>query len=522
MTTPKAVARGTNPPRSGAPANRVPPRKFRKTSLRIKFGLSITLLITVTIVAISYFTLQGEKTALKNEMEERGRTIAVNMAVNASKPLFNQDKITLSGFAKDAMQNQGVLYAFIIDESKMYLAHNDMERVKRSEIYQPPLGVTPLGNEKTVVSPPIPYGKEKVTDIAVPILLNNDTKLGEVHIGLSQTRIEATINQALRELTQLAVIFIIFGILVAIILVAIIIRPIKALEAGAQLIGRGNLDYVIPVRSNDEIGNLARSFNRMTTDLKSAQKNLIEKEKMEQELETARKIQAVLLPKEEPVIPGYTIVAYYRSAKEVGGDYYDFHRISDQLLGLAVADVSGKGVPGSLGMVMTRSILRSQVYLADAFQILTRTNGLLFKDIKRGMFVTMFYALLDVNKKTLNCANAGHNPLLLAHHNGTVERFNPSGIALGLDKGERFNNKLQAVNIRLKPGDTFVLYTDGITEAMNAANEEFTEERLAEVVGKNAHLSARDLTDKIVGELTAFAAGAPQHDDITMLTVKVL
>ncbi|MEW6515982.1 MAG: SpoIIE family protein phosphatase [candidate division FCPU426 bacterium] len=499
---------------------RAPAIPKSKRGLRFKFGASITLLLSLTIISISYFALRGEEKALRAEMEQRGITIAKNMAVNAEKPLLRGEILPLATLVKDALGNKGVMYALLVDEDGMILAHNNISEAGKT--YQRPPGVEPLGNRNLAISKPFQFKNTKTVNIAVPVLLQDQAKLGEVHIGLSQSLIDALIQSALMQIIILAIGFVLTGIVVTFILVSVIVRPIKALEAGAMIIGQGNLDYSISVRSQDEIGNLANVFNRMTSDLKSAQKNLIEKEKMEQELETARKIQAVLLPKEDPVATGLEIVSFYKSAKEVGGDYYDFHRLSDKLLGMTVADVSGKGVPGSLGMVMTRSILRSQVYLADAYKILTKTNSLLFKDIKRGMFVTMFYVLIDLQRQVINCANAGHNPMILGHKGGKVELYNPTGIALGLDSGDRFDKKLQAMNIPLKPGDVFLIYTDGVTEAMNKQEQEFTEERLAAVVSRSVDGSAKQINEIIVNELMEFTAGAEQHDDITLVTVKVV
>ncbi|MBN1596302.1 SpoIIE family protein phosphatase [candidate division FCPU426 bacterium] len=494
-----------------------PPKS--KRSLRYKFGLSVTLLLTLTIIFISFFALQGEERALRTELEQRGITIAKNMAVNAAKPLLRGEILPLASLVKDAMGNKGVMYALLVDENGMIVAHNKIS--ESGKTYERPLGVLPLERRMMSISRPFMFEKIKTVDIAIPVLLQNQAKLGEVHIGLSQRLIEEVIRNAVMQIVFIALGFIFTGIVVTLILVSIIVQPIRALEAGAHIIGQGNLDYTINVKSQDEIGNLARTFNKMTGDLKNAQKSLIEKEKMEQELETARKIQAVLLPKEDPHIEGLQIVSFYKSAKEVGGDYYDFHQVKDNILGLTVADVSGKGIPGCLGMVMTRSILRSQIYLADAYTVISKTNALLYKDIKRGMFVTMFFALIDIKKKILNCANAGHNPMIVGHPDGKVEMFNPEGIALGLDKGDRFDKKTQAMNIPLKAGDVFALYTDGVTEAMNTKEEEFTEERLAEVVGRNVGLNAQQLNDTIINELMDFTSGAPQHDDITLITVKV-
>jgi HAMP domain-containing protein len=495
-------------------------KKKQKGGLRYKFGASVTLLLTLTIIFISMFALQGEEQALRQEMTQRGITITRNLSMNATKALMVRDILTLSSLVKDTMENPSVTYAVIVDDKGIIAAHNDITMAEK--VYRRPAGISELGGAKIKISDTFKFADVKIVDIGVPVLLNAQVPIGEIHVGLSQTFIEKTIQDAIRQIGYLALVFIFIGIFVTVIMVSLIVRPIRALEKGAEIIGKGNLDYTINVKSKDEIGNLAKTFNKMTSDLKTAQVKIIEKEKMEQELETARKIQAVLLPKENPKIEGYKIVSYYKSAKEVGGDYFDFLWVNKENLAITVADVSGKGVPGSLGMVMTRSILRSQAQITDAAATLCRTNALLFKDIKRGMFVTMFYAIIDLANKRVNCANAGHNPLILGHADGRVELFNPSGIALGLDNGDRFNPKMQAVDIKLQPGDVFIVYTDGVTEAMNPKEEEFTEERLAQVLGKCVHLDAQAVSDSIVNELMEFTAGAPQHDDITMVTVKVL
>jgi sigma-B regulation protein RsbU (phosphoserine phosphatase) len=172
-------------------------------------------------------------------------------------------------------------------------------------------------------------------------------------------------------------------------------------------------------------------------------------------------------------------------------------------------------------MVMTRSILRSKIGLGKADETLKATNALLYRDIRRGMFVSMFYIVLDTQKRLINCANAGHNPLLLAHTDGIVEMYHPSGIALGLDAGERFNQKLQALDITLQSGDALMIYTDGVSEAMNSKHQEFTEERIAEILGKNVHKNSEDITKILVQELQKFTDGTIQHDDMTMVLIKV-
>jgi len=195
--------------------------------------------------------------------------------------------------------------------------------------------------------------------------------------------------------------------------------------------------------------------------------DLSEKERLEQELRIARDIQGFLFPKESPRMEGFELASLARPAMEVGGDYYDYIEVSKDEWGLVIADVSGKGVPGALVMAVVRSMLRAEaVGKSSAAQVLSRVNMSIYRDIRDDMFVSLFYLVLNVRKRTLNYARAGHDPSILFH--GKEQRYellDRGGIALGLDEGAFFNETLEQGEVELSPGDTLVLYTDGITEA---------------------------------------------------------
>jgi sigma-B regulation protein RsbU (phosphoserine phosphatase) len=242
---------------------------------------------------------------------------------------------------------------------------------------------------------------------------------------------------------------------------------------------------------------------------------------LKQELNIAQEIQQGLLPKKIPQIPGYEIAAFYAPAKEVGGDLYDFIRIDEQHLALAVADVSGKSVPGSLGMTMARSVLRSQALSRNGVgETLHKTNEVIQPDIRRGMFVTMFYAVLDSVRHSVTCANAGHNPVYRLKADASVEEVAPEGIALGLVAAHQFY--VDELTLNLDPGDTLVFYTDGVTEAMNAVSEEYGEDRFKAAMAKGVGLPAAELLPRLVADVRAFVAGAPPHDDITLVLLRRL
>ncbi len=248
-----------------------------------------------------------------------------------------------------------------------------------------------------------------------------------------------------------------------------------------------------------------------------------ERERMAKELEIARNVQIGLLPKTNPEIEGFEIAGVCRPAKEVGGDYYDYVYLSDTKIGLAIGDVSGKGVPAAIYMTLTKGILQSHGdENVSPKVVLSKVNRLLYRNIEKNSFVSMFYAILDTQKSTLTFARAGHNPgLMINNKDGSSEFLSTDGIALGLEKGSIFEQTLQEQVIKLTSGTTLVFYTDGFTEAMNSKLEEFGDDAFLMTITKNYHLSAENLIQKLLGEVEGFAGTHPQHDDMTVVVLKV-
>ncbi|MCI0343382.1 MAG: PP2C family protein-serine/threonine phosphatase [Planctomycetales bacterium] len=242
------------------------------------------------------------------------------------------------------------------------------------------------------------------------------------------------------------------------------------------------------------------------------------------DLDRAREIQEKLLPDSVPAIEGYDIGAFYRASREVGGDYYDVLPLGDGTYGIAIADVSGKGVSGAMGMVMMRGILRMAAHWCrSAQEALVRVNRYLSKELPHGMFVTAVYAILDPAKRTLTYSLAGHNPPVL-YRKGTrrAELLPPSGTPLGLVPIPKFEEVIREATLELTPQDRIVFYTDGVVEALNPAEEVFGEERLIGLVRDASFLDSKKLLDYVVTEVEKHQDTAPQSDDITMVTVKAL
>jgi sigma-B regulation protein RsbU (phosphoserine phosphatase) len=246
---------------------------------------------------------------------------------------------------------------------------------------------------------------------------------------------------------------------------------------------------------------------------------LIEKKRLEGQLEVARQVQLELLPASDPKLEGFDICAWNFSTEEVSGDYYDWVSIYEDQIGLVIADVSGKGVPAALLMAFLRASLRAAIHIGYAPHIsMAKVNYLLWESIERNQFVTAFYGVLDASNKTLAYTNAGHNPPLVMNRDGTANFIERGGLPLGMFRNTRYYEYYQSI----EPGQTLVLYTDGVTEATGIKDVEYGRDRLEEAVRANRHLSAKDLITAIQQDVLAWTDGRGASDDMTFFIVKAL
>ncbi len=315
---------------------------------------------------------------------------------------------------------------------------------------------------------------------------------------------------------------IIVVLVIAVFLAKMITNPVNKLTEGSKTIGKGDLEYRVNIASGDELEELADSFNKMASDLKNhineLKRTTAEKERLLKELEIAKGIQQSFLPDKSPEIKDMEIAAYNLPAKEVGGDFYDFIQLTEDKWGLVIADVSGKGMPAALFMALSRTLVRASASSNySASNAISKANNLICEESKSGMFVTLFYAILDVKKRKLTYVNAGHNPpFLFRQSNEDIVALKAKGLVLGAMD----NIDLEEVHVDLDNGDIVVLYTDGVTEAINNDEEQFDEKRLLDAVAANKNLPAQDIIKNIVEEVVCFSEGQPQFDDITMMILK--
>lgn len=376
-----------------------------------------------------------------------------------------------------------------------------------------------------------PTGQPKSASVAIRInvweIYNRISVVSQATVG------SLTFGQLL--LLVLAVIGTLFLIIqfVALVIGFVLARQITGavhdLFTGTQHVRAGDFGHQIPVRARDQLGELAESFNLMTGEVTTLLGEMAEKGRMEQEMFAAREIQQKLLPAGPLRVAGLAMSAFCEPAREVAGDYYDFLPITDTMTGVLIADVAGKGLAAGLYMAQLKVIVQSLARLHhEPKEFLSAVNKVVSANLDGKSFITMSYGVIDVDRREMTFARAGHCPLIHVPADQPPGRRKarllvPDGLVVGLqiDDGTMFDGLLQEQTISLAPGDLVVWFTDGISETMNEAFDCFGEERLAQVVAQYAHLPFDQLRSYILAELRAFASGADQHDDMTMILMKM-
>lgn len=340
---------------------------------------------------------------------------------------------------------------------------------------------------------------------------------------------EAELFEGVNRLSLMAAAFGLLGILLMALVVMVVARtitqPLQDLAQAAKGISGGDFNTKLPaVTAKDEVGDLSRALTLMQEDLQKHIQELLAttsaKERIQSELSIAHNIQLSLLPKVARPFAGkgcLDLDALMEPAREVGGDFYDFFWLDESRLCLVIADVSGKGVPAALFMAMSKTLLKAIAATEpDPARMLFALNNQLAADNEESMFVTLFCAVLDLGSGLLTYANAGHNPPIFMPANGQAH-FLPSRRQLVIGAMEGFD--YQSETLELKTGDRLLLYTDGVTEAMDPQDCLFGEERLLEIAKEAKDSDLDQLLATTLSRLTAFSGTAPQSDDITLMAL---
>ncbi len=334
-------------------------------------------------------------------------------------------------------------------------------------------------------------------------------------------------------LLVLVVIGVLFLIIEALALVAglalarSITGSVHQLFTGTERVRARDFTHKIAIRAQDQLGELASSFNDMTASIETLLREQDEKKRLEEELRIAHEIQMSLLPQGPLGMPGLSVTALSVPAREVGGDYYDFLRLDEHRVGILIADVSGKGTSAALYMAELKGVVLSlsRTYTSPR-DLLIHANRIIAEHLDSRSFITMMYAVFDLSSRTVTYARAGHTPLMYLPAGGAgrpVQVLAPDGLVVGLkiDNGEMFEKLLHEETMPIATGDLFLLFTDGISEAMDTADDCFGEGRLGRLVEEHGHLPSDQLRERILREISAFVGDAPQHDDMTLILLRV-
>jgi len=354
-----------------------------------------------------------------------------------------------------------------------------------------------------------------------------------IDFGVIVEKNEADAYLAVTQMMQNLIIWIIIGFFIALIgaiFVSVsLTRPLRKLTRAARMISKGDLSvHIKSTKQKDEIGELPLAFEKMLEDLRQYIKQLTEttkaKERAESELKLARNIQQSFLPKKFPKWEKIEIWGKCVSAREVGGDYFDFFKIDEDNYGMVIGDVSGKGVPAALFMAVSRTLFRIlSTHKHSPDRVLTEFNNrLVALDQGSNMFITLFYGVFNDKTHRLLYSFAGHNMPYVKGPRGSNGKFQmlPSMNTMVAGIMDGISLSIAETYLR-RSGDTIILYTDGIIEAENPEGEAFGEERLEGLLNKYSHFSAQEMCESLIEEVKNFQAGRQQFDDMTILILKV-
>ncbi len=513
-------------------------RKYLKTpafpqlarfSLRTKLSLFGTLILLAAVLGSYVVAHRKLMQTITSNFEQKLADLADGLASAAAEGLFNQNDLTLSSLTAKTREDHPELTSLVVVDREGKIWADPFGPWQLLSVYRPPPGVAaePAGVPQRFTVAEDPALSKAGSPVETRYYLaqkihSGNNKLGTAHLSVSTAGLEAELAQARSFLVQICLSVFLFGGLAIWVLGAYLSRPFRRLTEGLRRVKEGEAG--MPVMGRDEFGQIARTVNEITAHFKKSQKELLEQEKLRREMELAQEVQQALLPAEFPKIEGMEVAVWYQSAREVGGDFFDFFPAGRGLLGIAVADVSGKGVPGALGMAMVRTALRLEAKTETApDEILSRVNRLASEGIARNMFVTIFLVLFDTEKRKLFFSSAGHLPMLLYRAaEKKVFRYNPPGLPVGLSlpEGASFEERIKVDELALEKGDFFLLYTDGIVEAADDNGRRFGVDRLVQLIENSAECSAEALIGRLKTELASYAGRAGWADDVTALIVK--
>jgi serine phosphatase RsbU (regulator of sigma subunit)/anti-sigma regulatory factor (Ser/Thr protein kinase) len=493
-------------------------RTQRVFSIRWIVSGAVVALTVATVLTVGLVGERGSHRALTREVQTRLLLEARNLALTSSRALLSDfPELTLAPILSQMGTTEERALTAVVDLDGKIRGHANA-RLIGTEFRIPPTALP----QATVAG--LRSGEQMLVDenlliAAAPVRHPQEHRIGMAYVSFPRDYVTGILAEARRNQVALVGILLVAGIALVPLLMAHLLRPVGALREGLERIGRGDLETPVRLRDRTEFGLLADTMNRMSAGLRDAQEEKLEKERLSREVELAREIQSSLLPSGDVHCGSFVIDGAHRAAAEVGGDIWDVFPLEGGRYGVAIADVSGKGLAGCLVTSMLSALLRAFApEESSPSALLVRLEKHL--SLRSGTFITMFYGILDPARGELTYASAAHSPLLRLRADGAAEWIHTDGIPIGAVRGGALAGTLSDATLSLEPGDVLVQYTDGINEAFEPADtEQFGFERLE----KAARLGAGDGPRAVIGHvqraLSGFTADRPALDDETLLVI---
>ncbi len=412
---------------------------------------------------------------------------------------------------------------FVLQNSEL-MRENVIETTYEPESAQPPVAsLWPIFLFPTLWT----TGMETTSSGSNALLVELSTSRLMQNLFRSESTVGSRILGALETIAIFFLLVEIASIVIGIMLTKSITNAVYNLDRGTEFVKRGDFSHRIIVRSEDQLGALAASFNQMTEYVQDLVKQRVQKERLERELEIAKEVQERLFPNNAPKMASLDLSGVCLPARTVSGDYYDFLPLGMHELGLALGDICGKGISAALLMTNLQATLRSNVMnlwghngvdgSKAVAELVERLNAQIYSYTSANKFATFFYALFDETRQTLTYCNAGHNPPLY-FNNGNVRRLVAGGTVVGIFADSKYDEE----TIQVQNDDLLVAYTDGIVESVNEYGEEFGESRLIQLVRENRHAPADGIKDIILDRVLSWTFAEERDDDMTLIIAKVL
>jgi serine phosphatase RsbU (regulator of sigma subunit) len=496
---------------------------MKSVGLKVQITVLVMLLLAGIVSAFSWTMATQERRLMLSDVQRRVLIQARHISLAAAKPLLHTDpEFELHPLITRVMRTDYDITSIIVTDSRGIIqGHQDVMMIDKPYEQLPDLRA--MDPPAFLTSDDEITENERIFQISVPVT-DHGGRIGTVHLQYTKDEVQESVDRMNLRIMRIGFISIVIGAFVSLLLAIHITRPVSALTKSVEAIGRGHFDTRIHVDSIREIQTLAGTFNEMARRLEEGQRELVEKKRMEKELEIAHEIQETLLPSTLPHLRSYEMDVYYHPASQVGGDYFDLIPIDDEHMYIVVGDVAGKGVPGLVVMAMVRVIVRALALQRESPEkLLRRLNMLLKRDMRKNLFVTLFCGLLDARASTLSFASAAHMPLLVYRgRERVVEVLRTKAKPLGLFEDDVFSRDLEENRIDLMRGDLIMQYTDGLTEMKNSGGTEFSMERVMQIAVDEAAGGARHLLGRMREQLERFRGSEAQSDDLTLLAVSML